>query len=148
MNKKNKKIILGAFLIIIVVVGIAAIAYSNTSYEEGEGLRNYKYQPYVGTLNGVILTMYYDESTDSFKGTVYNPSFETLDGVKVEVHLYKDSASYELGPTEAKDLAPWESRAIELSAKGWDFDTWTAHPETTSSSESEEGEHEEGGDHD
>lgn len=146
MNKKNKIIILSASLIIIVLTGIAFIAFYNTSEEES-GVRLNKYQPYVGTNDGVILTMSYDKSTDSFKGIVYNPTFQTLDDVRVEVHLYRDSASYELGPTEAKDLAPGESRAVELSAKGWSFDTWTAHPEA-SSSESEEGEHEEGGDHD
>ena len=134
-------------LIIIVLIGIALIAFNNTSDEEESGIRLNPYQPYVGTKNGIVLTMSYDKSTDSFKGTVYNPTFQTLDDVRVEVHLYRDSASYELGPTEAEDLAPWESRAVELSAEGWSFDTWTAHPET-SSSESEEGEHEEGGDHD
>ncbi len=151
MNKKNKIIMLSAFLIIIVLFGIALIVFYNTNDEEESGIRLNPDQSYVGTNDGVVLTMSYDKSTDSFKGTVYNPTFQTLDGVRVEVHLYKDSDSYELGPTQAKDLAAWESRAVELSAEGWSFDTWVAHPET-SSSESEEGEHEEGheegGEHD
>ena len=147
MNKKIKIIIVSACIIIIVLFGLEVIAIYNTSDEEESGVRLNSDQPYVGTLNGVILTMSYDKSTDSFKGTVYNPSLETLDDVRVEVHMYKSSDSKELGPTEAKDLDPWESREVELSAKGWDFDTWIAHPETSSSEEGE-GEHEEGEDHD
>ena len=91
MNKKNKIIILSAFLIIIVLFGIALIVFYNINDEEESGIHLNPDQPYVGTNDGVVLTMSYDKSTDSFKGTVYNPTFQTLDNVRVEVHLYKDS---------------------------------------------------------
>ena len=70
------------------------------------------------------------------KGTVENTTDETLKQVRVEVHL---SNGKELGPTPAADLAPGESREVELIATSTDFDGWTAHPEVG------EGEHSSGG---
>ncbi len=53
--------------------------------------------------------------------------------------MFKGSETKELGPTPAEDLASGENRTVELSAEGWDFDTWVAHPEA-SSTDSQDGE--------
>ena len=59
---------------------------------------------------------------------VENTTDATVCAVRVEVHL---SSGTELGPTERRDIAAGESGAVELPAGGEDFESWTAHPETS-----------------
>ncbi len=142
--------LLVAFLIVIsIVIGIYAFYYLDTGTEDEEesGPRLQPSESYEGTLNDVHLAIAYNESTGSFKGTVFNPTDRTLYNVRVEVHLFRGSESKELGPTPAEDLAPGENRTVELLAEGWNFDAWAAHPEA-SSSPSQDGEANEENHHD
>lgn len=97
---------------------------------------------YDNIRNGAHLIMSYDESTNSFKGTVTNTTASILTQVRVEIHL---SNGVELGPTPAVDLAPGEILDVVLQAMGPPFDMWTAHPEVGPSTSGGEGGTEAGG---
>ena len=75
---------------------------------------------------GARLILSYDESWNTFRGTVENTTTETLRSVRVEVHL---SNGIELGPTTPLDLAPGQMAEITLPASKQRFETWSAHPE-------------------
>jgi len=76
---------------------------------------------------GVRLVMNWDANAGAFVGEVENVTDATIPAVRVEVHL---SNGVELGPTPRADLAPGETRAVELSAAGiTGFDGWTPHAE-------------------
>ena len=148
----NKKIIVTSILIsVIVLICISYIGFSliGSDTEDGEesGQRLNPDETYNGVLNEVHLIISYDEETDSFKGQVDNPTDKILHDVRVEVHMYRGSTTRELGPTTPKDLDPGEKMDIELSAEGWNFDSWTAHAET-GSFEDHEGEEPDEPDHD
>ena len=107
-------------------------------------------ETYDQVRNGARLILAYDAQSNAFNGTVENTTNETLNQVRVEVHL---SNGKELGPTLAADLAPGEKRDVQLIATSTDFDGWTAHPEVGGGEHSRGGEHgendsEHGGEHD
>ena len=84
--------------------------------------------------NGVRLQMSWDAAANAFTGTVENTTASAIQAVRVEVHL---SSGVELGPTTPGDLAPGESRAVQLSAAGvTGFDGWTPHSESGTSEHS------------
>ena len=99
-------------------------------------------ETYDNVRNGARLILAYDAQSNSFKGTVENTTDETLQQVRVEVHL---SNGTELGPTTSVDLQPGAKSDIELTATSMNFDGWTAHPEVGSG---EHGSNEAGGEHD
>ena len=77
--------------------------------------------------NGVRLVMSYDAASQSFIGVVENTTAQTIQAVRVEVHL---SNGVELGPTTPGDLNPYETRQVELSAaSATGFDGWSPHAE-------------------
>ena len=135
--------------LVIVLVGVGAYTAYNLVTTTGDqfegGTRLSPDETLNATVNGVQITMSYNATSDSFQGVVYNPTSETLLGVRVEIHMYNGSTSMELGPTPAQDLAPGESRTIELSADGWGFDSWVAHPEVSGGEGSGEDHGSEGG---
>ena len=96
---------------------------------EGEesGLQLAKNQTHDQVRNGARLTLRYDAQTHTFVGTVENITNQTLNNVRVEVHL---SNGIELGPTTPTNLAPGQKLNIKLEAAGQDFDKWSAHPES------------------
>lgn len=98
--------------------------------EEGEESGEYigRADSWDATRRGIRLTLAFDEERDAFVGTVENTTAGTVCAVRVEVHL---AGGPELGPTERQDLGPGESAAVELSAGDEDFESWTAHPETS-----------------
>ncbi len=81
---------------------------------------------YDETRHGARLVLAYDAESNSFHGTVENTTKETLERVRVEVHL---SNGRELGPTTPADLQPGEKREIKLAATSTNFDGFSAHPE-------------------
>ena len=99
-------------------------------------------ETYDNVRNGARLILAYDAQSNSFKGTVENTTDETLQQVRVEVHL---SNGTELGPTTSVDLQPGAKSDIELTATSMNFDGWTAHPEVEGG---ENGNNEAGGEHD
>ena len=107
--------------------------------EEGEesAVQYARTEVYDRVRAGARLVISYDAPSNTFVGTVENVTSETLDRVRVEVHL---SNGVELGPTTPTDLAPGGVLHVTLEATTQPFDTWSAHPEVGS----EEGEH--GGD--
>ena len=112
--------------------------------EEGEesGTELALNETYDNVRNGARLILAYDKQSNSFNGTVENTADETLQRVRVEVHL---SNGIELGPTTPADLRPGEKRNVKLTATSKNFDGWSAHPEVGIS---EHGSDEERGEHD
>ena len=112
--------------------------------EEGEesGTELALNEIYDNVRNGARLILAYDKQSNSFNGTVENTTDETLQRVRVEVHL---SSGVELGPTTPADLRPGEKRNVKLTATSKNFDGWSAHPEV---GVSEHGSGEERGEHD
>lgn len=98
----------------------------------GEGEESGEYigraDSWDATRRGIRLRLAFDAERDAFVGTVENTTEGTVCAVRVEVHL---AGGPELGPTERQDLGPGESVAVELSAGDDDFESWTAHPETS-----------------
>ena len=76
--------------------------------------------------SGVDLVLRYDSARKSFTGMVTNTTVETIKNVRVEVHL---SNGVELGPTPNVDLAPGQSRAVDLDASSQTFTQFTVHVE-------------------
>ena len=147
-------------LLILMIAGTAFIVSACTSSsggssDEESGVELALDETYEQVRNGVRLVLSFNPDNNSFNGFVENTTGETLVRVRVEVHL---SNGVELGPTTPVDLTPGEIQDIKLSAKNFEFDGWTAHPEVGGSStenghsegENEhgqegEGEHSEGG---
>lgn len=104
-------------------------------------------ETYDNVRNGARLILAYDAQSNSFRGTVENTTNETLERVRVEVHL---SNGKELGPTTPADLGPGQKREIKLTAASKDFSGWSAHPEVGRSEHGSEehGGEEGGGEHD
>ena len=75
---------------------------------------------------GARLILSYDSSANAFTGMVENTTRDTLNRVRVEVHL---SNGIELGPTTPIDLAPGQTADITLPASSDPFISWSAHPE-------------------
>ena len=100
--------------------------------EEGEesGTELALNETYDNVRNGARLILTYDAQSNSFNGTVQNTTNETLQRVRVEVHL---SNGIELGPTTPADLRPGEKRNVKLTATSKNFDGWSAHPEVGTS---------------
>ena len=111
--------------------------------DEESGIEYAKADSYDETRRGARLLLRYDSATDTFVGTVENTTTETLEDVRVEVHL---SNGVELGPTAPGSIAPGDSADISLSAEGEDFQTWSAHPEVGRDEHGTEGESD--GEHD
>lgn len=84
---------------------------------------------------GARLIVSYDDSWNTFRGTVENTTGETLSRVRVEIHL---SNGVELGPTTPVDLAPGDMAEITLPATKQRFETWSAHPEVGGGAEQED----------
>lgn len=106
--------------------------------EEGEesGTEYALNETYDEVRLGTRLVLNYDESSNSFVGTVENISEQQVRNVRVEVHL---SNGVELGPTARLDLMPSQKQEVRLQAENKDFDGFTAHAEVGGSGE--EGEH-------
>ena len=104
--------------------------------DEGEesGTQFTRTEVYDHVRAGARLIIRYDAASNTFIGTVENVTADTLERVRVEVHL---SNGVELGPTTPTDLAPGGVLDVTLRATAQPFDTWSAHPEVGS----EEGEH-------
>lgn len=98
--------------------------------EEGEESGEYidRGDEWDATRRGIRLRLTFDAERDAFVGTAENTTAGTVCAVRVEVHL---AGGPELGPTERQDLGSGESADVELPAQGEDFDSWTAHPETS-----------------
>jgi hypothetical protein len=159
MKLKNLSRYSMQLLLIIMVAGMALIisacTSSSGSSDEESGVELARDETYDQVRNGARLVLSFNPDNNSFNGFVENTTGETLERVRVEVHL---SNGVELGPTTPVDLAPGEIQDIKLSAKNFEFDSWTAHPEVGGSStenghregedehgQEGEGEHSEGG---
>lgn len=81
---------------------------------------------YDTVRKGVRLVMAYDAENNAFVGTVENVTDQSLEAVRVEVHL---SNGMELGPTMQTDLEPGQERSVMLEAGDTDFSGWTPHAE-------------------
>ena len=84
---------------------------------------------YNTVRNGVRLILSYNAQTNAFEGTVENTTDDTLEQVRVEVHL---SNGVELGPTPSVDLSPGEKRDVQLSGTVMYYSGWKPHAEVGS----------------
>ena len=78
---------------------------------------------------GARLSLSYDASSNSFRGTVENTTSNVLTRVRIEVHL---SNGTELGPTVPVDMAPGEVLAVDMAATPEPFTGWIPHAEVGS----------------
>jgi hypothetical protein len=147
-------------IIIIMLASLALVmsactSSNGSSSDEESGVELALDETYDRVRNGARLVLAHDPDSNTFNGFVENTTEGTLKRVRVEVHL---SNGVELGPTTPVDLTPGERQDVKLSAKNFEFDSWTAHPEVGESSnehgqgegqdehrEGEEGENNEGG---
>lgn len=82
-------------------------------------------------VNGIRLILSYDQTTQSFVGTLENLNTTIAPLVRVEVHVF-DSAgnSIEYGPTTPGNMNPGEIRNVILPVPGaGNFVTFNMHPE-------------------
>ena len=124
-------------LLFSLVIGCSRV--KSPSVDEGQeesGTQLMLDETYDTVRKGVRLIMNYNAQTNIFEGTVENTTGETLQQVRVEVHL---SNGVELGPTPSVDLAPGEKKDVQLTATGKDFDGWTPHAEVGAGEHSGEG---------
>ena len=105
--------------------------HSESGTEPGESGTQYRLTDTAReTRNGVSLVMRYDAGQERFTGTVTNTTNAVVSSVRVEVHL---SNGVELGPTPRVDLAPGETKPVELDARGQTFTHYSVHVEIGSS---------------
>lgn len=130
-------IVIAVMLTAGLIIGCSGVDYGVNGEESNiELVLNERYDK---VRNGARLILAYDAQSNSFKGTVENTTDQTLEQVRLEVHL---SNGTELGPITPAALSPGEKRGIELAATSNDFDRWTAHPEVGNhGSGGENGEH-------
>ncbi len=121
---------------------------STTEHDGGEGeepgTRFAIDETYDVVRKGVRLILAYDSESAAFAGTVTNVTDQTIQAVRVEVHL---SNGTELGPTPRNDLEPGVKLAVELSAEGQTFEWWKAHPEAGAGEHGHEHDGEHAGEH-
>lgn len=129
-NKKRKIIGNNGGLAPIFAILLLLGALFLLGYIFGEGEEGTRYEPDETCdkifENGVHLIMYYDAQNTSFIGTIENTLQETLENVRVEVHL---STGEELGPTTPIDLSPGEITDVILETTSTNFEWWSVHPE-------------------
>ena len=93
---------------------------------EGFGVKIAHGESYDRDQDGIRLILTHEPKRNIFNGFVENLTNGTLKGVRVEVHL---SNGVVLGPTPAVDLVPGDRKDINISAKNFIFENWTAHLE-------------------
>jgi len=106
-------------------------AGAGTGSEEATGATLAPGQTFDQVRSGARLVLNYDPNTNAFAGTVENTTGNTLNNVRIEVHL---SNGAELGPTMPVDLAPSQVMDVNLPATGA-FSGWIAHAEVGSGAE-------------
>ena len=124
-------------LLAIVVSACASDGGAVTTGEEESGTELGLDVSYDAVRNGARLVLHYDAHSNTFLGYVENTTDNTLEQVRVEVHL---SNGVELGPTTPVDLDAGEGMDVSLAATSKDFDGWTAHPEVGEGGEDGHGE--------
>ena len=92
--------------------------------------------------SGARLILNYDPAGNAFQGTVENTTNNTLEQVRIEVHL---SNGTELGPTTPVDMAPGQVMSVNLPSTQEPFTGWIAHAEVGSGGESGQSGGESGG---
>lgn len=112
----------------ITILALALTACSGGSDEGGDesGTQHQLDETYDEARAGAHLILSYDAAASRFTGTVENTTRDTLEAVRVEVHL---SNGVELGPTTATDILPGEIIGITLDATEEPFETYSAHTE-------------------
>lgn len=136
MNCNQRILFTIVALLTVVVSACAGDGGAVTPGEEESGTELALDEGYDAVRNGARLVLTYDAQNNSFDGFVENTTEDTLEQVRVEVHL---SNGVELGPTTPTDLEPGESIEVSLAATDQDFDRWIAHPEVGGSGGGEHG---------
>ena len=131
-----------ACLLVVLAMSAAGCAASDSGEESGAQYR--LDQTYDEIRAGARLILSYEAASNSFVGTVENTTSETLDNVRVEVHL---SNGVELGPTPAMTVPAAETIEVILEATDEPFDTFSAHPEVGQTGEGGEHDNESDGEH-
>jgi hypothetical protein len=133
----NRRILITIGAIFAVVISACAGGGGTImTGEEETGTELALDESYDAVRNGARLVISYDAQSNSFKGFVENTTEDTLEQVRVEVHL---SNGVELGPTTPTDLDPGERIEVSLTVTNEDFNGWTAHPEVGESGSGEHG---------
>ena len=84
----------------------------------------------AGTFGPAEYSFLFDMVDLSFRGTVFNPTAETICGSKTEIHMGMGGTSVvELGPTMPVDVLPGETVQVVMTAPAYMPDTYAVHPE-------------------
>ena len=118
-----------------VILGIALIACGSNNpvgpgEEEESGTQYRLSDTATETRSGITLVMSYDNQKEAFTGKLTNTSSETVQQVRVEIHL---SNGQELGPTSRINMSPGQETNVTLDGRGQRFDRWSVHIEIGSS---------------
>lgn len=128
---KTSSLILFLAMVVGITIFLSACAISDGSKTgEESGVQLALDETYDQVHAGARLVLSHNPEDNSFNGYVENTTEETLNRVRVEVHL---STGVALGPTTPVDLAPGERKDIKLFAKNYVFESWTIQPEVEES---------------
>lgn len=83
-------------------------------------------ETYNTNLAGVHIFVDYDPEANLFNGYIENTTENIITRVGIRIHL---SSGVKLGPTPAVDLLPGERKELRLSAKNFEFESWSVDPE-------------------
>ena len=155
MMSTNKKILATTLAALVLMASLAcsfALADGNEGGTEGTGGSGEEGasaiapdQAFNGARKGTRLIIGYVPESRAFVGMVGNVSDQTLQQVRVEVHLF--NTDNELGPTTPMDLAPGQWIPVWLPDEGTRFTEWVPHAEVGPQSGGGEGGSEGGGEH-
>lgn len=153
VSKRKISLVIVGLLVCSLLLSVYCSKQEEVTHDEGSeesGTQFALNEKYDMIRNGARLILAYNTESNSFIGTVENTTGNTLEKVRVEVHL---SNGTELGPTTPVNLEPGQKIDVKLAATSKQFEKWSAHPEVGSGEhgyEGEEGEgHDrEGGEHD
>ena len=122
--------------IVLIIFAVISFSCSDTNNpvsggedDEESGTELGLDETYNQIRNGVRLIIGYNSETEMFEGTIENTTEQTIDQVRVEIHL---SNGKELGPTPDVSLAAGEKQDVTLDASGNTFTGWTPHAEVGS----------------
>ncbi len=85
-----------------------------------------------GTFGSAEYSFLFDMADLAFRGTVHNPTAQSICGSKTEIHMGLGGTSVvELGPTIPADLQPGETFKVVMTAPAYMPDTYAVHPESS-----------------
>ena len=126
----NLKTFFNTYSVIVLVIAgsliVSCTGNSTGSKDNETGSVLNPNETYNMNLAGVNIYLDYDPEANLFNGYIENTTENIITRVGIRIHL---SSGVELGPTPAVDLMPGERKELSLSAKNFEFESWSVYPE-------------------